>query len=66
MYNPMKIDNLYKFFDYFGLVVFSFLVIDSLVFMQEGDFGWRTLIRLMIGIGGLFVDGFLVFVYKGK
>ncbi|MFH0929754.1 MAG: hypothetical protein V1814_00705 [Candidatus Moraniibacteriota bacterium] len=62
----MKIKNLYKFFDNFGLIVFAFLLIDSLVYIQAGAYNWRTIIRLLIGIGGLAVDGFLVFIYKEK
>jgi hypothetical protein len=62
----MKIDNLYKFFDHFGLIVFLFLTVDSLLFMQDGDYGWRVVTRLLIGIGGLVVDGFLVFIYKER
>lgn len=57
--------NLFKFFDYFGIVVFTFLIIDSLVYMYEGDKSWRVLLRLLIGIGGLLVDGYLVFFYGG-
>ncbi|MFH0929724.1 MAG: hypothetical protein V1814_00540 [Candidatus Moraniibacteriota bacterium] len=62
----MKITNLYKFFDIFGLVVFSFLLIDSLIYIKSGAYDWRTIMRLLIGIGGLAVDGFLVFIYKEK
>ncbi len=60
----MKIKNLYKFFDCFGLVVFAFLLIDSLAYIFAGVVDWRIILRLLIGIGGLLVDGFLVFVYK--
>ncbi len=62
----MKIKNIYKFFDYFGLVVFLFLLIDSLMYIREGVIDWRIILRLLIGIGGLIVDGFLVFIYKEK
>ena len=62
----MKIKNLYKFFDNFGLIVFAFLLIDSLVYIQVGTYDWRTIVRLFIGVGGLMVDGFLVFFYKEK
>jgi hypothetical protein len=62
----MKINNLYKFFDYFGIIVFVFLIIDSLIYVKTGMIDWRTISRLLIGIGGLLVDGFLVFFYKEK
>ncbi len=58
--------NLYKFFDYFGVVVFMFLIIDSMVYLNAGIADWRVYTRLLIGVGGLLVDGFLVFFYKGK
>jgi len=60
----MKIDNLYKFFDYIGVVVFAYLIFDSLLYINDGIIDFRTIIRLLIGIGGLIIDGFLVFVYK--
>jgi len=60
----MKINNLYKFFDFFGLPVFLFLLIDSLLYIYSGSLDWRILARLVIGIGGLIIDGFLVFFYK--
>lgn len=62
----MKIKNIYKFFDYFGLVVFSFLAIDSLMYIREGIVDWRIILRLIIGIGGMVIDGYLVFIYKEK
>jgi hypothetical protein len=62
--STMKINNLYKFFDYFGIIVFAFLFIDSATSIWAGSNDWRTIIRLLIGIGGLLVDGFLVFIYK--
>jgi hypothetical protein len=67
----MKINNLYKFFDYFGLVVFLFLMIDSLMYIKVGMVDWRIILRLIIGIGGIVIggiviDGYLVFIYKEK
>ena len=56
--------NLYKFFDYFGLVIFSFILLDALFEILGGGPTWRSYARLFIGMGGLAVDGFLVFVYK--
>ncbi len=61
-----KPKNLYKFFDYFGVVVFTFLIIDSIFYLNAGITDWRVYLRLLIGIGGLLVDGFLVFFYKDK
>jgi uncharacterized membrane protein len=62
----MKIKNIYKFFDYFGLVVFLFLAIDSLMYIEEEIVDWRIILRLIIGIGGIVIDGYLVFIYKEK
>jgi len=62
----MKIKNVYKFFDYFGLPVFSFLIFDSIFYIITGNYDWRVMARLLIGIGGVIVDGFLVLVYKEK
>jgi hypothetical protein len=62
----MKITNIYKFFDYFGIVVFGFLLIDSIAYLSAGILDWRVILRLLIGVGGLMVDGFLVFIYKEK
>ena len=55
--------NLYKFFDTIGLAVFTFLLIDALWDIQRGNRDVRTYIRLAIGVGGLLVDGYLVFFY---
>ncbi|MFA5777651.1 MAG: hypothetical protein WC906_04385 [Parcubacteria group bacterium] len=60
----MKIDNLYKFFDYIGLVTFSYLILDSMLYIVDGITDFRVIIRLLIGVGGLIVDGYLVFIYK--
>ena len=62
----MKINNIYKFFDYFGIIVFGYLLVDSAVYLQEGISDWRVIARLLIGVGGLMVDGFLIFIYKEK
>jgi hypothetical protein len=56
--------NLYKFFDYFGLLTFSFLLGDALVDLSLGLSSWRIYTRLIIGVGGLLIDGYLVFFYK--
>lgn len=56
--------NLYKFFDCFGIVVFLFLAIESIFYIISGTANLGAWIRLFIGIGGLLVDGFLVFFYK--
>lgn len=58
--------NIYKFFDYFGLIIFSFILSDSILYLIDGIKDWRVYIRLLIGIGGLLVDGYLVFFYKEK
>ncbi|MFA5777805.1 MAG: hypothetical protein WC906_05225 [Parcubacteria group bacterium] len=60
----MKINNLYKFFDYLGIIVFPYLALDSIWYIIDGIFDFRILIRLLIGIGGLIIDGYLVFIYK--
>lgn len=59
-----KIVNLYKFFDYFGLIIFTFLLIDAIYDLKKGEKNWRIYLRLSIGILGLLVDSFLVFFYK--
>lgn len=56
--------NLYKFFDYFGLPTFTFLAVDSLVYVMDGEVDWRVYVRLFIGVAGFFVDGYLVFFHK--
>ncbi len=58
--------NLYKSFDKVGIIVFAFLTIDSLTYLQAGDADWRVWLRLAIGVSGLLIDGYLVFVYKDK
>jgi hypothetical protein len=62
--NKIREINLYKFFDYFGLPVFTFLTIDSLAYLVAGDGDWRVWVRLLIGFGGILVDGYLVFFHK--
>ena len=42
----------------------TILLIDSLIYISAGVVDWRVIARLLIGIGGLIVDGFLVFLYK--
>ncbi|MCK4635411.1 MAG: hypothetical protein KAT32_00970 [Candidatus Moranbacteria bacterium] len=58
--------NLFKFFDYFGLPVFIFLMTDSIFYLLAGDDSWRVIIRLLIGVAGVLVDGYLVFFHKDK
>jgi len=58
--------NLYKFFDHFGLIVFAFITLDSIAYLAGGVQNWRVYTRLFIGIGGLLVDGYLVFFYQEK
>lgn len=58
--------NLYKFFDHFGVIIFAFLLLDSIFYIRQGIIDWRVYIRLLIGISGLLVDGYLVFFYKEK
>ena len=60
----MRIKNLYKFFDYLGVVVFPYLAIDSIVYVAHGIADPRVIIRLIIGVGGTMIDGYLVFIYK--
>ena len=56
--------NLYKFFDHFGLFIFSFLLIDALFdILKRKNVTWKTYVRAIIGVGGLLIDGFLVFFY---
>ncbi len=56
--------NLYKKFDCLGIIVFAFLLIDSLIYLKAGVSDWRVYTRLLIGAGGLLIDGYLVFFYK--
>ena len=60
----MKINNLYKFFDYFGILVFTFLIVDSLFYIYAGNIDWRVISRFVVGVGELMVDIYLVFFYK--
>ena len=55
--------NLFKFFDVFGIAVFSFLLIDAILDLRDGRKNLRTYARLFIGVGGLLVDTYLVFFY---
>ena len=65
-FNQMRIKNLYKFFDYFGLPTFLFLFVDSLVYVNQGIVDWRVVARLLVGFGGLLIDGYLVFFYRER
>lgn len=56
--------NLYKFFDHFGIIVFIFLTIDAIYDLNVGRKELRTYIRLLIGVGGFLIDGYLVFFYS--
>ena len=56
--------TLFKFFDYFGLIVFLFILVDAIYDIKQGKKNWRVYLRLLIGLAGLLVDGFLVFFYK--
>jgi len=55
--------NLYKFFDYFGLLVFLFIFFDALFAIWKKEGNWRVWIRLFIGVAGILVDGYLVFFH---
>lgn len=56
--------NLYKFFDYFGIVIWTFLIVDSIFYLNAGIIDYRIWLRLLVGICGLVVDGYLVFFYR--
>jgi len=56
--------NLYKFFDKFGIIIFAFIIIDSILYLKSGVVDWRVYTRLFIGLVGLLVDGYLVFFHK--
>jgi len=56
--------NLYKFFDKFGILVFLFILIDAIFEIKSGRNDFRVILRLLIGIGGLLIDGYLVFFHK--
>jgi len=58
--------NLYKFFDYFGIIIFLFIFLEAAFYIKLGTANLGDWLRLLIGIGGLLVDGFLVFFYKEK
>ncbi|MFA5841762.1 MAG: type II secretion system protein [Candidatus Paceibacterota bacterium] len=58
--------SLYKKFGYLGLATFTFLLVDSLIYIKAGISDWRIYTRLIIGIGGLLIDGYLVFFYRQK
>jgi hypothetical protein len=53
--------NIPVFFDRFGLIIFSFLVVDSLMYLKENKRDVRAMVRLGIGVVGLAVDGYMVF-----
>ena len=57
------IENIYKFWDNFGLIAFTWLIMDALLDITvDKETDWRTYTRLGIGIAGLLVDGYLVLV----
>jgi hypothetical protein len=56
--------NLYKSFDYLGVIAFSFLVGDALLDLQDGIGHWRVWVRLFVSSAGFLVDGYLIFFYK--
>ena len=56
--------NLYKAFDHIGVVIWLLLIADSINYIYRGSPDWRVYLRLITGIGGLLVDGYLVFIYK--
>ena len=58
--------NIYKFFDHFGIILFLILIIDSIFYLKSGIIDWRVYSRLFMGIAGLLVDGYLVFIYRKK
>jgi hypothetical protein len=36
------------------------------MYIRVGAIDWRIVLRLIIGIGGIVIDGYLVFIYKEK
>ena len=55
--------NIYKFFDHFGVALFTLLAIDALYDIVRGHADWRIWFRFLFGISGIIVDGYLVFFY---
>jgi hypothetical protein len=56
--------NLFQEFDKLGMVAFGYLLVDALYDLRSPSARtWRTYVRMLIGIGGLFVDSYLVFFY---
>jgi len=58
--------NVYRFWDHIGIIVWLFLIIDSLFYINSGIIDYRVWLRLIAGIGGLLIDRYLVFLYKKK
>lgn len=44
------------FYDYFGIIVFAYFMIDAFADIEDDKANWRAWIRLFIGIGGFIVD----------
>ena len=60
----MMAKNIYKQFDYLGVMAFAYLTGDAIVDLAAGETGPRVVLRLMIVLGGLLVDGYLVFFHR--
>lgn len=58
--------NLHKLFDYLGFPAFLYLLVDTLLDISHGQFGWKVVIRLVITMLGTIIDGYLIFIYKEK
>ena len=53
-----------QFFDIFGLASFTYITILAMLLLYKKDLpAWAPTILLMIGIGGLIIDGALVYTF---
>lgn len=52
--------QLLRFFDTFGLIVFTFILFDAILDVKKNKKNWRAWVRLGVGIAGLCVDLFNV------
>jgi hypothetical protein len=56
-----------QFFDIFGLVTFVYIIFLSLLLLRGSNIRkWMSIVLLLIGIGGLFIDGAMVYIYYLK
>jgi hypothetical protein len=57
-------NNIYRKFDYLGVIAFAWFLGVSVLNIIENGFNWMNSISLLVALCGFLVDGYFVFFCK--